>query len=64
MDKKLTFAELDTEMVSLLPTKETLYFNHNWSNLYASNSSMALNAGTYWSQANSQAVQMISVSQG
>lgn len=64
MDTKLTFAELDTEMVSLLPSKETLFFNNNWMHIYASNSSLALNAGTLLSQANSAAVQTISASQG
>ena len=62
--ENLTFAELDTELVSLLPSKETLFFNHNWSNIYASNSSVALNAVTAWSQANSAALQSITVSQG
>lgn len=64
MDKNLTFAELDTEMVSLLPSKETLFFNNNWANIYASNSSVALNAATVLSQANSAAVQTIVVGQG
>jgi hypothetical protein len=64
MDTNLTFAELDTEMVSLLPSKETLFFNNNWANVYASNSSLALNAGTFFSQANSSATQLIAVSQG
>ena len=63
MDTKLTFAELDTEMVSLLPSKETLFFNNNWTSIYASNSSLALNAGTLLSQANSAAVQTVFVSQ-
>jgi len=63
--ENLTFAELDTEMVSLLPSKETLSWgNYNWSNIYASNSSVALNAVTAWSQANSAALQSISVYQG
>ena len=39
MDTKITFAELDGESVALLPSKETLAFNFNWSNIYASNSS-------------------------
>ncbi|HKX67786.1 MAG TPA: hypothetical protein VJN29_11220 [Intrasporangium sp.] len=64
--ENLTFAELDTEMVSLLPSKETLYWgsNYNWANIYASNSSVALNAVTAFSQANSAALQTIAVSQG
>lgn len=60
----ITFAELDTEAVALLPSKETLLFNYNWSGIYASNSSVALNAATVLSQANSAAVQTIVVSQG
>jgi hypothetical protein len=59
----LTFAELDTELVSLLPSKETLFFNTNWSNIYASNSSVALNAATAFSVAKSAAYQSIYVSQ-
>lgn len=64
MDTNLTFAELDTEMVSLLPSKETLLLNNNWANIYASNSSLALNAGTAFSVANSFAGQTIQVAQG
>jgi hypothetical protein len=64
MDTKITFAELDGESVALLPSKETLAFNFNWSNIYASNSSVALNAATVLSQANSAAVQTIVVGQG
>jgi hypothetical protein len=63
MDTKITFAELDGESVALLPSKETLAFNFNWSNIYASNSSVALNAATVLSQANSAAVQTIVVGQ-
>ena len=50
--------------MALLPTKETLFWNHNWAGIYASNSSLALNAGTFFSQANSAAVQTIQVAQG
>lgn len=64
MDTKITFAELDAESVALLPSKETLAFNYNWSNIYASNSSVALNAATLLSQANSAAVQTVVVTQG
>lgn len=63
MDTKLTLAELDTEMVALLPSKETLHLHSNWSSIYASNSSLALNVGTLLSQANSAAVQTITSSQ-
>ena len=63
MDSKLTYDELDTEMVSLLPSKETLHFHSNWANVYASNSALALNAGSYFSQANALAYQNVSVNQ-
>ena len=44
---ELTIAELDTERTELLPTRETLTFgNTNWANVFASNSSMALNAAS------------------
>jgi hypothetical protein len=63
MHNELTLAELDSEMVALLPPKETLFFNWNYASIYASNSSLALNAASAWSQANSAAVQNILVSQ-
>ncbi|KGN31299.1 hypothetical protein N802_04215 [Knoellia sinensis KCTC 19936] len=61
---EMTYAELDSELVTLLPSKETLFFNNNWVGIYASNSSVALNAATVLSQANSAAVQTIVVGQG
>lgn len=61
MDMKMTYSELDSEMAALLPSKETLSFHFNWANIYASNSSVALNAATLLSQANSAAVQTITV---
>ena len=64
MRKELTFAELETERTELLPTRETLTFNNNWASIVASNSSMAFNAASLYSVANSAAVQTISVSQG
>ena len=45
--QEITFAELDTEMVAMLPSKETLFLNFNWANVYATNSSIALNAANY-----------------
>ncbi|WP_347353168.1 hypothetical protein [Intrasporangium sp.] len=62
--QEMTFAELDTEMVTMLPSKETLFFNFNWAGIYATNSSLALNAATVLSAANSAAVQTIVVGQG
>lgn len=68
MRRELTIAELETEHTELLPARETLNFccygNTNWANIYASNSSMALNAGSLGSVANSAAWQAISVNQG
>jgi hypothetical protein len=65
MDTTMTFAELDTETVAMLPAKETLFWNHyNWAGISATNSSLALNASTFFSQANSAAVQTIQVGQG
>jgi hypothetical protein len=64
MRKELTFTELDTETVELLPARETLFFNKsNWAAVYATNSSLALNAGSHFSTANSGAWQGISVTQ-
>ena len=54
-----------TEHVELLPARETLFFNHyNWATVVANNSSLALNAATILSSANSAAVQTIVVGQG
>jgi hypothetical protein len=64
MRTELTISELESESAELLPARETLFFNHNWANVYATNSSMALNAASLLSHANSQAVQQISISQG
>lgn len=65
MRKELTIAELEAERTDLLPTRETLFFgNTNWASILASNSSLALNAASLGSVANSAAVQTIAVSQG
>lgn len=64
MRKELTLTELDSQHADLLPERETLSFNTNWANVFASNSSLALNAASIYSAANSTAVQQISVSQG
>ncbi|MET0715897.1 MAG: hypothetical protein ABWY57_13370 [Mycetocola sp.] len=60
----LTIAELDAQSVELLPSKETLFFDANWAAVYASNSSLAVNAATLLSSANSAALQSIHVYQG
>lgn len=65
MRKELTITELTTEHVELLPCRETLTFgNTNWASIYASNSSLALNAASLFSVANSAAAQSIVVTQG
>lgn len=64
MRTTLTFTELDTESAELLPARETLFFNNNWANVYASNSSMALNAASVFANAQSAAYQAIQVNQG
>ena len=64
MRNVLSIAELETEHTELLPSRETLAFNNNWANVFASNSSMALNAATFHSLANSAAYQAVTVTQG
>ncbi len=65
MRRELTFAELETEHTELLPSRETLTFgNTNWAAVYASNSSLALNAASVYAVAHSAAVQTIAVNQG
>lgn len=65
MRNVLSIAELETEQVELLPARETLFFgNNNWAAVYASNSSLALNAASLASMANSAAVQTVVVTQG
>jgi hypothetical protein len=64
MRNALSIAELDSERTELLPTRETLTFNNNWASVFASNSSMALNAASLGSLANSAAYQAITVTQG
>jgi hypothetical protein len=60
----LTIADLDAQSVELLPAKETLLFDLNIADVYAINSSVALNVGTLLSTADSAAWQDISVTQG
>lgn len=61
--QKLTLEELRAQSVDLLPEKETLFFDTNWAGVYATNSSLALNAATVLSAANSSASQTIVVAQ-
>jgi hypothetical protein len=60
---ELTIRELDDERIELLPARETLNFHSNWANVWASNSSMALNAASYQSLAHSAALQSVTVYQ-
>jgi hypothetical protein len=67
MRNVLSIAELESEHTELLPVRETLTFgfgNNNWAAIYASNSSLALNAASLASMANSAAVQTVVVTQG
>jgi hypothetical protein len=63
MHEELSIRELESERVDLLPARETLYFHANWANIVASNSSLALNAASFYSFARSAATQTIYVSQ-
>jgi hypothetical protein len=60
---KITTAELAAETVELLPGRDTLLWDYNTVGIWATNSSLALNVGTLFSQANSAAVQTIYVAQ-
>lgn len=64
MRMEITITELEAETVELLPARETLTFGSaNWANVVASNSSTALNAASYFSDAESAAYQSITVDQ-
>ncbi|QHK21532.1 hypothetical protein GU243_19585 [Pseudarthrobacter psychrotolerans] len=64
MMKELTIQELESQQVELLPSRETLFLDTNWAGVYATNTSLALNAGSLFATANSAAVQTILVAQG
>lgn len=59
----LSPVDLDAEVVELLPMRETLCFNINVAPVIAVNLSMAINAASIGSVANSAAVQDILVLQ-
>lgn len=62
MKKELTIQELESQQVELLPSRETLWLDStSWTSVVASNSSLALNAASLLSSANSAAVQTILV---
>lgn len=56
-------AELDAEVMELLPARETLFFDINISPIIAVNLSFAVNAASVGSVANSAAVQELLVLQ-
>lgn len=61
--QKLTLTDLAAETVEMLPSRETLVLDWNTALISATNTSVALNAGTWFSSANSTAVQVINVIQ-
>lgn len=63
MVETLTLAELEQHDVSLLGPRETLAWA-NWANVTATNMALAVNAATFYSQANAWAGQTIYVTQG
>ena len=60
---ELTFSELDAEHAELLPERETLFLDYNVANVWASNTSAALNLGSYFAVAKSAAWQSIYINQ-
>jgi hypothetical protein len=60
----ISYSELESETVELLPEKETLFLNNNWANVYASNQALALNVASVFANAQANAVQGIAVIQG
>jgi hypothetical protein len=60
---RLSPADLDAEVAELLPVRETLFFDVNVSPVIAVNLSMAINAASIGSVANSAALQEILVLQ-
>jgi hypothetical protein len=62
----IDIAELEEEQAELLPAREALgyYGGYNIANIYASNTALALNAGSHNSLAAAAAHQYISVYQG
>jgi hypothetical protein len=65
MMKELTVQELEGQNVELLPSRETLYLfgGTNYADIWASNTSLAMNAGSFLSTAHSAAFQSVSVYQ-
>jgi hypothetical protein len=63
MSNELALWELDEEQIELLPDRETLSFHNNWASVWASNTSVAFNAASLYSNAASAAYQSINVTQ-
>jgi hypothetical protein len=63
MEKELTLSELAIQHAELLPDRETLFFNYNWANVYATNTALAVNAYTFYSNAYADAYQKVVVTQ-
>lgn len=63
MMKELTLQELEGQQVELLPSRETLFLDLNWADITATNTSVAMNVGSYFSSANSLALQSVHVAQ-
>ncbi len=63
--KELTIQDLDGQHVELLPSRETLYIDASFdlAGVMAHNTSLAVNAGSLWSNAYSAALQSINVVQ-
>jgi hypothetical protein len=64
--KELTIQDLEGQSVELLPSRETLYFggdSFNWAGVHATNTSVALNAASLLSSAESAAYQSVAVIQ-
>jgi hypothetical protein len=59
----ISYTELESEIVEVLPEKETLSWSSNYAWIYASNSALALNAATLGSAAVANAGQAITVVQ-
>jgi hypothetical protein len=60
---ELTLSELAIQQAELLPERETLKFDWNVANIYATNTAVAVNAYSFWSSAEANAYQSIYVDQ-
>ncbi len=63
MQTELTLSELAVQQAELLPERETLFFDYNWANVYATNTALAVNAYAFYSNAYADAYQKIVISQ-